>query len=235
MSRMTIVGHLTELRRRILVALGTWMAACAVLWPFSPRLLHFLLEPLGSPAVYLGPADAFMLVVKLDLIGGAILSSPVIIWQAIAFVLPALKPSERRVAGALLAGGVVAFAVGAWFSFTFILPAMMKFLLGFTSDVLKPQIVADRYLGMVVTMAVGCGAAFELPLVTAGLARAGIMSAGWLLGHWRYAIIGCFTAGAIITPSPDAISMIMVAVPLVALYFAGVGTAALAGRGRRGR
>jgi len=232
---MTVVGHLTELRRRILVALGTWIGACALLWPFTPRILHFLLEPLISPAVFLGPADAFMLVLKIDLIGGAVMASPVILWQAMAFVFPALKPAERRVAGWLLFGGVFAFAAGAWFSFALILPPMMKFLMGFSSDVLKAQIVADRYLGMVVTLAVGCGAAFELPLVTAGLARAGILTAGWLLGRWRYAILGCFTAAAVLTPSPDAVTMLMVGVPLVALYFAGVGTAALAGRGRQRR
>jgi sec-independent protein translocase protein TatC len=232
---MTVVGHLTELRRRILVALGSWLAACAVLWPFAPRFLDILLKPLGSPAVFLGPADAFMLVFKLDLVVGAVLASPVILWQAMAFVLPALKPPERKLAGWLLSGGVVAFAAGAWFSFRFILPAMMDFLMGFSSDVLKPQIVADRYIGMVVTVAAGCGAAFELPLVTAGLSRAGILTAGWLLGRWRYAILGCFLGAAVLTPSPDAVTMLMVGVPLVALYFAGVATAALAARGRRGR
>ena len=96
-------------------------------------------------------------------------------------------------------------------------------------------LLADRYLGMVVTLAVGCGIAFELPLVTAGLARAGILTARWLLGRWRYAVLGCFGGAAILTPSPDAVTMLMVGVPLVALYFAGVGTAALAGRARTRR
>jgi len=229
--RLTILGHLEELRRRLLISGAAWIVACAVLWPWSLPLLDRLLTPLGQPAIYLGPAEGFLVVLKLDFILGALAASPVWLWQSTAFLAPALRPRERRLAG--LAGiiGLVMFVLGAWFAFRFLLPAMMHFLLGnFTTEHLRPQITAERYLAFLVWTMAGCGAAFEFPVVAAALARAGILEARTLLRQWRLAILACLVIAAWVTPSPDAATMVMLAVPLIALYFAGAGAAWLVER-----
>ncbi len=227
---MSLLGHLDELRRRLLISLAAWGIGCAAVWPRAPRLLDRLLEPLGAPAVYLGPAEGFMVVFKLDLVAGAVLASPVIAWQAAAFLLPALKAHEKRLIALVAGFGVGAFALGMWFALRFLVPAMMAFFMGFATEHLKPQITADRYFGFLLWIGLGCGAACEFPIVAAGLARAGILRAGTLLRHWRVSIMACLVVAALVTPSPDAASMLMLAVPLMGVWVAGVAGAALFGK-----
>ena len=228
--QMTFLGHLEELRRRILICLAVWLAGSAVCWPHAATLLSWLLKPLGRPAIFLGPAEGFMVVLKVAMAGGVAVASPVITWQVLAFVAPALRKREKRALMILAGSGSVAFLIGAWFGWRLLLPAMMSFLMSFASDVLQPTIVADRYLSFVLYILLGCAAAFEFPVLSAVLAKAGLLKARSLLRHWRPAILVCFIAAAVITPSPDAFTMIMVALPLVALYAVGVVTAAVAGR-----
>ncbi len=226
---MTFVGHLTELRRRILICLGVWLAGCAVCWPYATPALEWLLQPLGRPAIFLGPAEGFLVTFKVALGGGAALASPVILWQVLAFCLPALKRWERRAVGLLLMSGTLAFASGAWFGWRVILPVIMRFFMSYNSELLQAQVTANSYLSFVLFLLLGAGLAFEFPIVTAGLSWARLVTARALLRHWRPAILGCFVGGAILTPA-DAFSMLLVAPILVVLYFAGVGTAALTGK-----
>ncbi|MEK7475957.1 MAG: twin-arginine translocase subunit TatC [Candidatus Coatesbacteria bacterium] len=233
--RLTILGHLAELRRRLLICLAAWLVACAAVWPRALPLLDWLLAPLGEPAIYLGPAGGFMAVVKLDFVLGALLASPVWLWQVSAFLSPALKARERRLAA--LAGfvGSGMFLLGSWFAYRFLLPAMMTFLLGFRTEHMRPQVTVDQYLQFLVWTVGGCGVAFEFPVVSAALAKAGILRSRALLRQWRLAIIACLVIAAWVTPSPDAGTMLMLAVPLVALYFAGIVTAWLVERGTTNR
>ena len=211
-------------------ALGAWLLGCVAVWRMAPAILDAMLAPLPAPAVYLGPADGFMLYCKIAMLGGAVLASPVIAWQAVGFIRPALKAREQRALGAVLAGGVVCFAAGAWFAWRFLLPSTTGFLLSFASERLRPQIVADGYVNYVLLLALGCGASFELPVATAILARLGLIAPRTLARQWRTAIFGCFVLAAVVTPSPDAFTMLMVALPLVALYGMGILTAMAAAR-----
>lgn len=225
--RMTFLGHLAELRRRVLIALGVWLVGCAVCWPFAKEGLIWLLGPLGRPAIFLGPAEGFLVTFKVAMGGGLVLALPVILWQVLAFSLPALKRRERRAVGLLLMSGTLAFVSGAWFGWRVVLPVMMKFFMSFNSELLQAQVAANRYLSFVLFLLLGAGAAFEFPIVIAGLAWARLVTARTLLRQWRPAVLGCFVAGAILTPSPDAVTMLLVAVMLVVLYLAGVASAAL--------
>lgn len=218
------------MRRRLLISVAAWLLACAALWPKAPRLVAWLLQPLGAPAVFLGPAEGFMVTLKCDLAAAAALASPVIGYQAICFLLPALKARERRIVGGLGVFAAGAFAAGAWFAWGFLVPAMMRFFMSFASEALRPQITADRYFSFVFWIVLGCGIAAEYPIVTMGLAAAGIVRARTLLRQWRPAMVICAVAAAIVTPSPDAATMVMVMVPLIGLYVLGIGTAALAGK-----
>lgn len=228
---MTIIGHLSELRRVIIVSLTAWVLASTIsFWLFAREALAWLLAPLNAPAVFLGPADGFLLTFQIALLAGAVAASPVILWQFLWFVIPALRRRERRMLWVLSTAGAVAFAAGAAFAYLLLLPAMISFFMGFATEQFRPQIVGSRYVAFVLYLVAGCGAAFELPIVTATLSSMGLLSYRTLLKRWRIAILGCFALAALITPSPDAFTMIMVALPLVALYGLGVLTSALAGR-----
>lgn len=224
-SRMSLLGHLEELRRRLLLSLLALLVGCVAVYPHGPEILDWLLIPLGRPAVFLSPAEAFMVVFKIDLAAGALLASPVIAWQAAAFLLPALKRHERHLIAAVAGSGLVAFAAGCWFAVRFLVPAMMAFLMSFATDRLRPQISADSYLEFLLWTAAGCGAAAEWPLVTWAMARTGIVRAATLARQWRIAVVACMIIAAFVTPSPDAATMLMLGVPLVGVYALGVLTA----------
>lgn len=230
--RLTVFGHLEELRRRILWSAGAWVAGCVLLWRRTPVALDWLLAPLGQPAVFLAPADAFLVTFKLNLVLGALAASPVIAWHAASFLSPALKQRERRGAALAATAGLLSFIAGAWFAIRFLLPAMMGFLMSFATDRLVPQIAADRYFGFVVWTAAGCGVAAEFPVVTAGLSAAGLITSATLWRHWRPAVLGCLVVAAVVTPSPDVATMVMLAVPLVGLYALGALSARLFEPGR---
>jgi sec-independent protein translocase protein TatC len=234
--RLTVVGHLQELRRRLLIALVAWLTGCAAVWPFAPSLLDWLLSPLERPAVFLSPAEAFLVLFKLDLVVGAALASPIVLWQAAAFLLPALTKRERRAAIWAGAGGLVAFAVGVAFALEVLLPAMMRFFMGYATERLVPAISVDRYMNFLAWTALGCGVAFEFPVLAAGLSAAGILDGRTLLRHWRIAVVGCAIVAALVTPSPDAATMVIMMAPLLGLYFVGALAAlATAPRARRHR
>jgi sec-independent protein translocase protein TatC len=228
--RLTVLGHLSELRRVLIVSLGAWIVLAMLSFSlFARDLLAWLLGPLGRPAIFLGPAEGFMLTFKVALLAGAVLASPVILWQLLWFVLPALRRKEKHLMWILVISGSGAFAAGAVFAYRLLLPAMISFFLGFATDQFRPEIVGSRYVNFVLFLAIGCGVAFELPIITAAMSYLGLVSHRTLLRQWRVAIIGCFAIAAFITPSPDAFTMIMVALPLVVLYLAGIATAALVG------
>lgn len=193
-------------------------------------MVDWLLLPLGAPAVFLSPAEAFRVVFQVDLAAAAILASPVIFWHALQFLLPAMTPRERRLVGGMAVFAVVVFGLGMWFGWKILVPATMKFLMSFATERLRPQITAASYFSLVFWVVLGCGLAAEFPVVTMGLSAAGLIRARTLLSHWRGAIVGCTVLAAMMTPSPDAATMIMVMIPLIALYFIGVGTAAVAGK-----
>lgn len=230
--RLTIFGHLEELRRRILWSLGTWLACAILLWSRTSVVLDWLLAPLDRPAVFLAPADAFLVTFKLNLVIGGLAASPVIAWHAASFLAPALKQHERRVAAGVACAGLLSFIGGAWFAIRYLLPAMMGFLMSFATDRLVPQIAADQYFSFVVWTAAGCGVAAEFPIVTAGLSAAGLITSATLWRQWRIAILACLVIAAVVTPSPDVATMMMLAVPLIGLYAIGAVTARFFERAR---
>lgn len=229
-ARMTFWGHLSELRQRIIVCLVAVVIGIAACWPFAPRALGWLLEPLGRPTIFLGPAEGFIVTFKVAAAGGIILALPLIAWHMLAFTLPALKRNEKRIAGMVLAFGGIAFAAGVWVGWTLLIPVMIRFFMSFDSEVMQAQIAADRYLSFILFMLLGAGLSFEFPIVTAGLAALRLITARTLIRRWRYCVLGCFVLAAVLTPSPDAATMLLVAAMLLGLYLAGVGTAALFGR-----
>ena len=156
---------------------------------------------------------------------GAIFAMPVIIYQIIRFVAPGLYPHEKRNLLLILPGFMVLFGIGAAFAYFMLLPTAVAFLQSFLGDIIKQEWTIDRYISFVTRIVFWIGVAFEMPLVVAFLARAGIVSGPKLLGFWRQAVVIIAVIAAAITPTVDPVNMTLVMAPLIVLYAISVGLA----------
>ncbi|MBI4729628.1 MAG: twin-arginine translocase subunit TatC [Acidobacteria bacterium] len=225
---MTVVDHLTELRHRIFVGLIAFGVAFVVAYALYNPILRFLEAPLdkgsrigGVPVEGLnipGVVTAFMVRIKISAFAAIVLALPVLLWQLWRFVTPALKAKEKRYAIPFVLSSLILFALGAYIAFA-VLPAAIGFLIGFArAPGLKPLIFIDQYLSFVILMVLVFGLSFEFPVLLVFLAMAGIVGSARLRGWRRPALFIAFAAGAVLTPSGDPLSMILLAVPLYVLY-----------------
>lgn len=220
---MPLLEHLRELRRRVIIAglaiaVGVAVAAIFLAWP----VIALLTEPAGVKLAALRPAETFVTYMKVSLVTGVSLAMPVIVWQALLFVLPGLHPHERRYVYAAIPAVTLAFGAGLAFGFLVVIPFAVRFLLGFGADLIEPVWSVEAYLSFVSTFLFWVGLAFETPLVLFFLAKIGVVNARQLSAYRRYALVGAFVLGAIITPTPDPLNQSLVAVPLYLLYELGV-------------
>lgn len=214
---MTAVEHLEELRLRLVTALLAWAVGTLAALPFADDLLAALARPL--PGLYVtSPAEAFVTHLRLAVYAGAVLAAPVALYQAIAFVLPALTPGERRVLLWSLPGTAALFVLGAGFGYAVVLPLLVRFLLGFATGPLRPLITAGNYLSFVAGAVLPFGLAFQLPAVVLLLGRLGLVTAAGLARWRRHAVVAALAAGAALTPTTDAVSQLLLAGPLWLLY-----------------
>lgn len=218
---MSVIEHLDELRTRIIISLVAWALASVGVWYFSHMLLDVVLAPLHARGVEMNVSTlqgAFMTYLKIAIICGGFLASPVMLWQLVLFVLPALTGTEKRALLAVVPFGIILFAGGVAFSLTLVLPTAVKFLLSFTGAEMKPLIMAESYLSFVSSLALMCGLIFEMPLILLFLAFIGLVNGPMLSRYRRYAYFACFALSAVMTPTPDAFTMVIVALPMLLLY-----------------
>lgn len=222
-ANMSMLEHLTELRRRILYSLLSVAVCSAIAYGFLDRIMAFLMEPAGK-LYYMQPAEAFFVYAKVIVFSGFTLSLPVIFYQAWAFLLPALTMRERLMLSVLVPVSVLLFVAGLLFSFKLVLPLAMKFFLGMGSADFQPFLSAGSYFDFILTFVLPFGLLFEMPLIMLVLAWMGIITSDMLAAKFRIVIMVCFVLGALFTP-PDVISQCMLAIPMVLLY--GVGYLAI--------
>lgn len=222
-ANMSMLEHLTELRRRILYSLLSVAVCSAIAYGFLDRIMAFLMEPAGK-LYYMQPAEAFFVYAKVIVFSGFMLSLPVIFYQAWAFLLPALTMRERLMLSVLVPVSVLLFVAGILFSFKLVLPLAMKFFLGMGNADFQPFLSAGSYFDFILTFVIPFGLLFEMPLIMLVLAWLGIITSDMLAAKFRIVIIVCFVLGALFTP-PDVISQCMLAIPMVLLY--GVGYLAI--------
>jgi sec-independent protein translocase protein TatC len=235
LPRMSLLDHLEELRKRIIRSLLALLVGVVVCLNWAPEILRFLAVPIyrfmppGSKLAVLGVTDPFMLYFRTALLAGTFLCFPALLWQAWQFVAPGLYAKERRWIGPFVMLGWIFFLAGGAFAYYVAFPFTVKFLLEMAGD-FQPVITADRYYGFLTTIVLGLGLMFELPLVLTLAARVGLVSARFLLRHFRWAVIIIVFIAAIITPTGDAINLSIFAVPTILLYLMGVAGAAIVGK-----
>jgi sec-independent protein translocase protein TatC len=216
-KEMSFLDHLEELRGRLIKCLISVVLFSVVAFFFSSKMIDFIAKPL--PGVYfMGPVEALSVRMKIAMIVGIIISSPVILYQLWQFVVPGLLEKEVKVVAPLVFFSTFSFALGASFAFFIVLPNMIKFLLSFGTDKLHPWIKIDDYLSFIGYTTLIFGVVFELPVISYFLGRIGIISSATLRKGRRYAVVAIMIVAAVVTPTPDAFNMMLLAVPLYVLY-----------------
>lgn len=215
--RMTLVGHLEELRRCIIISLAAIVVTtCIAFWKIK-QIVAYLIRPVGH-VVFLSPTEAFMSYFKVAFFVGIVLASPVILYQIWRFVSPALKDKEKREALLLLPFSIALFLGGAAFAFFLVIPWALNFLINFAGPEVFPVLSISKYLSFVVMLTIVFGVVFELPVAVLFLAKIGLITPSFLRKNRKFAILIIFIAAAVLTPTPDAFTQLLMAVPLMVLF-----------------
>ncbi|MEN9787087.1 MAG: Sec-independent protein secretion pathway component [Pseudomonadota bacterium] len=240
---MPLLEHLREARRRLFVCAGALLPALVVGFGVSDRAFDFLAAPMnaalrahgsGTLAV-ISATEGFMVQMKVAGLVAALLATPVVASQVWGFVRPGLHAHERRTVVPLTLASTLLFLLGCAFCYVAIFEVGFPFFLAMNGEGVQAVLSIDAYLGMAITMLLSFGLAFQLPVVVFVLARLGMVDARDLLRGFRYAVVAIFIVAAVLTPSPDALSQLLMAGPLMALYVLGIGVAALASTKSRER
>lgn len=239
---MSLGEHLRELRRRILLSCLGVLVGAVVGWIFYPWVFDLLLTPVrditgGGAETSLNFADvmaAFDTKIRVSLFVGAIVSCPWWLAQFWLFVAPGLTRREKQVGLLFVGAGVPLFVGGAWLAWS-VLPNAVHLLTSATPDGVWNLINAANYLAFVMQFMVIFGLAFLLPLVMVALTAIGVVRARTWVKGWRWAVLAIFVFAAFATPSPDAVSMLMLALPICGLYALALGVAWMLDRRRQRR
>ena len=221
---MTVVEHLAELRRRVIISLVGFVVAASVSYWFAPDIIRFFLQYYTDAThgraqhfVFTGPVDAFLTRLKVATYAGIIGSLPIWLWELWRFVTPGLEKREKRYAVPFILASIVLFACGAAVAMV-ILPEALSWLLHAGGSELQPLLTADKYLTLVLLMILAFGLAFEFPVVLMFLLIARVITTQWLRRRRRWAIVLIFAFAAVITPSQDPYSLFFMAVPMCLFY-----------------
>ncbi len=237
LPRMSLLGHLEELRKRILFTLLIVSAAFAPCWYFVEDIFAFLAAPIqkllppGTKLAFLGVTDPFILYFKVAALAAVFLSAPFLIYQLWSFISPALYRKEKRFAIPFIFFGTVFFVAGGAFGYYVAFPNAVRFLLAMGQQFM-PVITIERYAGFLLTVILGLGLMFELPIVILLAAWIGLVHPRTLMKYFRHAVVLIAIAAAILTPTPDIVNMMVFMLPGIGLYLLGVGAASLVVRNR---
>jgi sec-independent protein translocase protein TatC len=222
-EKIPFTSHLEELRSRLIkcfIAVGVGFAAS---YGFKEILFNILVRPLvkvmehGDHLIFTGLPEAFFTYLKVSLLSGLMLASPVLLYQFWMFVAPGLYQKERRLMAPVVILSSFFFIAGALFGYFIVFPWGFKFFLGFATESIRPLPSMKEYLAFSAKLLLAFGLVFELPMVLTFLARLGIVSVDFLKRNRKYALLLFFAGAAILTP-PDVVTQVMMALPLMVMY-----------------
>lgn len=223
-AKMPLTAHLDELRKRlirVLIVVGFGVVVC---WFFREWLFLIITAPLvkvlpqNSHMIYTGLPEAFFNYMKISIYASLFLTSPFTLYQLWKFISPGLYPGEKKYVAPFVIASTILFIGGVLFGYFLALPPAYSFFVEFSSDFLRPMFSLREYLSLSLKLLLAFGLAFELPVLIFFMARIGIVNAAMLSKQRKYAILVIFVAAAFLTPSPDAITQIIMAIPLMILY-----------------
>lgn len=237
-GRMTFLEHLDELRKRITHAVGGLLVGFIVAFAFIERVFNFVYQRLiasvpGGKLVYTEAPEMFMLYIKIAALTGVLIALPYIMLQVWFFIAPGLYAKEKKLAIPFVLSSSGLFIGGAAFSHYMVFPAAWTFFASFSNEYIEFLPRVGPVFGMYVKLMLGIGLTFQLPVLMFVLARLGIVTAGFLLRNFKYAVLLIFITAAVITPDANPVNQVLVAGPMIGLYLVGVAVAWLFGKSKK--
>jgi sec-independent protein translocase protein TatC len=230
---MPLLAHLQELRKRIIFSVLGVLTGFLSCWSFADRIFGLMQEPIvhalrqhgfGGGLVYLNPTEPFNLYLEVGLVAGLFAASPFVFYQVWLFIAPGLYREEKRYVLPFLLSTVGLFIAGGFFGYKMVYPASLDFLIGYGQR-FQPMITIGEYTKLFVTIILGLGLIFEMPILVLFLALMRLMTARWMWRNLRYSILVIFVVAAIITPTTDILNMCLFAAPMIGLYAISMGVA----------
>jgi sec-independent protein translocase protein TatC len=215
---LPILEHWSELRRRLLICLGSVFLFSLVSYFFSDHLIRLLTKPFNRPLIFLSPTEGFSFIIKVSIFSGIILSTPVICYHLWKFISVTLNKNVKKQILYNFLASITLAVVGIMFSYFLVIPAALTFLMGLSQGVLTPFITVNNYFSFMMTLILAFAFVFQLPLVMIFLVRNNLVSLDKFSGNRHYAILLIFIAAAVLTPTPDAFTQLCLAIPLILLY-----------------
>lgn len=243
MSAMSFLEHLEELRKRIIWSIVAVGVAFLVCWNYADKIYGYMQAPimealqrnhLEQKLVYLNPTEPFNMYMKIGLIAALFVASPFVLYQLWAFVAPGLYKNEKRYVMPFMVLSVGLFLGGGFFGYKIVYPAALDFLISYGKQ-FQPMITIGEYTDLFLTIIIGLGVVFEMPILVFFLALIGIVSPRWMWNNFRYSILVIFIIAAILTPTTDIMNMCVFAAPMIGLYLISIGVAWLVHPRRRKR
>jgi sec-independent protein translocase protein TatC len=229
-KNLTILEHLQELRRRLMICgAAIFISLFVSFYPLTQWFVVWLKKPAGKDftLIFTEPLGLWTTFFQVSLQLAIAISMPVLVWQTLAFVGPGLTRNEKRWAYPIVFGASAMFILGCLFAYYVEMPPALHFLFNAPGDLAKPFISFKSYVSFATRLMMVTGLVFETPLIVMGLAKVGVVRSRQLIGWWRFVIVGAFIISAIVTPSIDPVTQTLVAVPMIVLFFIGIGLARL--------
>ena len=239
-AKMSFLEHLDELRKRLIASLVALIAGTVVAFFFlDDYIFPFIMLPLqqmlpdGGRLITTEATEYFMLFLKVGLLSGLLISAPFILWQVWLFVAPGLYSHEKRFAIPFVVAASICFFSGALFSHYVAFPVTWRFFIDFTADFVQFMPKIGPAFSLYVKMLLAFGVIFQMPVLVFALARMGVVTAGFLIRHIKYAVLIIFILGAVLSPGGDVASQMLMAGPMLVLYVISIGIAWIFGKRKR--
>jgi sec-independent protein translocase protein TatC len=235
---ISLLAHLEELRKRIIFSVVGVVVGFFSCWSFADRIFAVMQQPIiealrhhgmTGGLVYLNPTEPFNLYLEVGFGAGLFVASPFVLYQLWLFVAPGLYRKEKRYVLPFLISTVGLFVAGGLFGYRMVYPASLNFLIGYGQR-FQPMITIGEYTKLFLTIIIGLGLIFEMPILVFFLALMRVITVRWMWRNLRYSILAIFVVAAIVTPTTDILNMCLFAAPMVALYVASIGVARLVNR-----
>lgn len=220
-DEMTVISHLEELRRVLLISIISTTVLAVAAYFFSDRILASLMEPLtkiGQQVYFTGVTEAILVKIKVSFFVGFLAALPIILWQIWSFIIPALKKNERLYFTLFVLISFLSFIGGVVFGFLGVYSLGVIFLLQFAGPTLTPLLTIDKYISFTISFLLPFGIVFEFPLISFFLAKLELVTYSFFARNRRYAILAIVALSAIITPTPDLITCLIVSGPMYLLF-----------------
>ena len=216
--------HIEELRQRVFLVFWIILLLTCVAFIEVKSLVKILELPIDNVKFFqVAPGEYFISTIKISFYTGLLFSSPFVIGQLILFLLPGLTKKETKIILPLLLGSLILFGLGLAFSYYTLIPAALNFFLNYSEDVLEPFLSFDQYFEFILVLFYSTGLAFQIPIIQILVGLLNIVSPKQMLGAWRYIILVSTILGAILTPSTDPLTQLLLSVAILLLYFSGLG------------